>query len=393
MKIGIVTHYYKSKNYGGNLQAYALTAYLNTLGYQAEQICYDSTKYAPRKSPLQKILKLGPLGVLRGVREKIINNRNAKLFLLENQKYDLKNQQEKAFSHFNSAVIPNGKTVYTDETIGKCASDYDAFITGSDQVWNLVWYRPAYYLQFVPSDKPKISYAASMAMSSLNQKQKKLVTGLLSDYTAISVREDKAVELLTPLVKEEPKLVLDPTLLLSAEQWDEICAPCMIEEPYVLCYFLGDNKKERELAEEFAQKKGLKLITMPHACGVRAADVDFPKNGEKLFDVTPERFISLIKHANYVFTDSFHATVFSYLYKKQFFVFHRSKRKEMSSRIDSIIEMFGATDHFCKEKHQETVSYLETVADIDYSHPNPEFNMLKEVSVEFLKKALAENKE
>ena len=214
--------------------------------------------------------------------------------------------------------------------------------------------------------------------------QKKIFKNSLSDFKAVSVREKSAEDLIKDLSPVPVQTVLDPTLLLQKEDWDEICSERIVNEDYVFCYFLGENKRSRRLAAEFAKKNGLKLVTIPHAGGwIKLADRKF--GDEKLFDATPNDFLSLIKHAKYVFTDSFHAVVFSYIYQKQYFIFNRDKARSMSSRITDITELFNTQERFCFNKTRESMQYIETLEPIDYTKPNPTFEELRQRSMDFLK--------
>ncbi len=380
-KIGIITHYYKSTNYGGNLQAYALCALLNKQkDVCAEQICYDFQQVLPR-SIKDKLKGKSLLEIVAAVWRKVCCSSRQKL------KTQVQEQRQRAFFDFNGNIIAHSKEKYQNEDIYKCVNDYDAFITGSDQVWNFTWYNPAFFLDFVPSEKTKISYAASIALSSLTDEQKAIVKKSLKDYKAVSVREKSAVELLDGLSPVPVQTTLDPTLLLSADDWDKVCAEKKTDGEYIFCYFLGENKKSRQITEKFAQKRGLKIIAIPYVGGViNATERKF--GDERRIDVSPQRFLSLIKHAKYVFTDSFHAVVFSNIYKKQYFVFNRNQKGAMSTRITDITELFGQTERFCAGKERESFAYVESLGEIDYTKSNAEFARLKEQSIAFLRENL-----
>jgi len=383
-KIAVTTLYNKSINYGGNLQAYAVVKTLEHVGVESEQICLSVTVYQNNKTLLKKIFN-NPKRAF----EKLFNYFSIKK---EELKTNVLVKRSKAFYNFNQEVIPHSKKVYNNENIKSCIKDYDAFITGSDQVWNMAWYNPAYFLDFVPSDKPKISYAASIARDSLTDEQKEIFKKHLKDFKAISVREPSAKELIKDLSPVEPEVVLDPTLLLSREEWDEVCSERKIDRDYLFCYFLGENKKERKIAKEFAKKRNLKLVTIPHAAGgINLVDRKF--GDEKIYDASPQDFISLIKNAKYVFTDSFHAVVFSNIYQKQYFVFNRNKSGQMSSRITDITKLFNQTERFCAGKDKENLTYVESLVDIDYSLPNDKFEELKKKSLDFLDRNLKDIKE
>ena len=295
--------------------------------------------------------------------------------------------------YFNQEIIPHSETIFCNETICNCINDYDAFITGSDQVWNLRWSNFVFLLGFVPSDKVKISYAASIARDSLTSEQKKIFEEGLKDYQAISVREQSAVALLEGLSPVDIQITLDPTLLLTQEDWDKICAERVIKEDYCFCYFLGNNKKGRKIAQTFANKHNLKLIMIPHATGSSISVQDLAMRGQKLYDVSPQQFLSLIKYAKYVFTDSFHAVVFSNIYQKQYFVFRREKNDVSSSRIIDITHLFHQKVRFCSDNKKENLQYLNSLKDIDYTQANPTFERLRQESIEFLKRNLGDTEE
>ena len=344
-RIGIITRYYKSINYGGNLQAYALCQFLNKNGYNAEQICFsEKTKdKSIKKTFLRRLfLKI----------KRIFKNPIRELFIAPNEKrlckkYNVWERRTKAFYKFNTHSIPHSNEVFYTNSIFKCVEDYDIFITGSDIVWNLKKYDPPYFLNFVPNSKIKMAYAASLGMNSLTEEQKKFLEKHLQGYLQISVREKDAVQLLKGITSVIPIQVADPTLLLSKSDWDSICSNRLISEKYVFCYFLGNNKKERVLAKKYAAKRGLQLVSIQPSVGTDPILLrDFQFGDIRLYDATPEDFISLIKYAECVFTDSFHAVVFSSIYQRDFFVFNRNKTNSLNTRIKSIVELLGTEERF-----------------------------------------------
>ena len=242
MKIGIITHYYKSTNYGGNLQAFALCCCLNKMGNNAEQLCFQ---YTAKRSLL---IRLMGKNIFKTAISKLKSKLIHKKLQDENLKYNVIERRVAAFENFNHSIIPNGKKVYDSNNINNSVNYYDAFITGSDQVWNISWYYPEFFLDFVTSDKIKMSYAASIAKDSLTNDQKKIFKNSLSDFKAVSVREKSAEDLIKDLSPVPVQTVLDPTLLLQKEDWDEICSERIVNEDYVFCYFLGENKRSRRLA-------------------------------------------------------------------------------------------------------------------------------------------------
>ena len=374
-KIGILTFFYNTINYGGALQAYALSKVLNDKGFHAEQISYKIQSTNQHESILHRIKRKGVLSIAAKLIDMVYCKLNA------NRIAKLKEQKQEAFKHFTGEMIPHTEKIYTSNIIKETVALYDAFITGSDQVWN--GYDYAYYLDFVPESKQKISYAASIARASLSGSQKEVFRKSLSTFDSVSVREAEAVALLKDVTVNEPVLVADPTLLLAKEDWELVCQECAVDGDYVLCYFLGDNRKAKMLAKKFANQNELKTVFIPINYGIAsvfdAQYADISRN-----DVSPQQFIYLIKNAKYIFTDSFHAMVFSFLFRKQFFIFKRNKQNEMSSRIDNVAEYFNASARVCFTNERETIQYINSCPPMDYEEDFSQLEELKKRSFEFL---------
>lgn len=368
-KIGIITHYYNSKNYGGVLQAYALCAFLRKEGYDAEQIQFDK-EYG------------------KGLKRRIGNVCRAVLSIPQRIKYTgiyrKLSQKEKNFFEFRDEWIPHSKTVYTQRTLKKLAGEYDLFITGSDQVWHPNAVCDAYLLDFGMDGIHKMSYAASISKDSLTEQEQIRYQKALADYRAISVREKNAVGLLQSFIAMPIKWVVDPVFLLCKEEWQSVIDDDQKTDfPYVACYFLGDDKDIRKLAKEYAENRGFRLVTIPFLSGeVQQADIGFGE--EPRIDVAPMEFVKIIKNAEVVFTDSFHAMAFSLIFERQFFVFERNIKSSMSSRIESLAEMFDTPDHFCNDSKKRTIEYIVQADSIDYTKPFPMFETMRSDSIAFL---------
>lgn len=383
MKIGIITHYYQSTNYGGNLQAYALCKKLLDNGIQAEQISFSFLS----GNGMSRYARFAEASFMENVKKAwnyacAINNKYQTQY---NDRKIANNllSRKAAVLTFNKVCIPHSERVYTAKTIQDCVDYYDGFITGSDQVWNPLWYFPPFFLNFVPVGKKKLSYAASISQSELSLEQREIFRENLKDFSAISVREASAAELIQDLSQVCVTQVLDPTLLLSNSEWDTICAERMIREPYLFCYFMEADQSMREKATSYAKRKHLKTVTLPHLSGhFRMCDANF--GDIQLYDVSPECFLSLIKYADEIFTDSFHGTAFSCLYQKQFLVFARSGQMGMDTRITSLMSLFHTEKRFCNSEEWVSLAYIEGLAPIDYSHPLPEFEKMKRHSEKFL---------
>lgn len=377
-KVGIITHFHGSMNYGGVLQACALCRVLKEMNVEAEQIRF-TMDYIRKRSLGQTLLKLLNPVLVRNYAE-------YKLRALWRSK-NLGNRG-KAFRGFNADHVPSTDRVYNPDSVKECAEIYDAFITGSDQVWNPDAYFGAYFLDFVPQGKPKLSYAASIGKKQLEPEQQEYFRRHLQDFTAVSVRERNAVDIVQPLTSLPVEQVLDPTLLLSKEDWDGMCADRLVQEKYMFCFFLGYNPQARALAKAYARKHGLKIATIPHASSLYVAGGN-TWGDHRFWDASPADFLSLVKHAECVFTDSFHACAFSSVYRKNFFVVQRTGHAGMSGRIYSLLSLLECESHFCDTEEKMNLSYVESLTPVDYSTPKEEMEALRRKSRNFLERNLA----
>lgn len=379
MKIGIVTHFYNTVNYGGMLQAYALVRTINDIScdYKAEQIQYNSiTANCGQSNKHSSILKI----IYRKLKHIVFNFKREHIL----------KARRKLFKSFAEEFVPMSANVYSKDSFQKIVDSYDVFITGSDQVWNPQWYDEVYRLDCVPNNKTKISYAAGLSSGDLTQEQKGTLTISLNSYLAVSVREKESVAKLNEFVKKDVIWTLDPTLIIPIGEWELLSSHRLIAEKYLFCYFLGQTTIN-SIIRKYAKDRGLKVVCITY---LTSESKKKDSLGDlKLKDASPQDFVSLIKYAEYVFTDSFHATVFSHIYKKNFFVFNRAGLKSMNDRIYSLTSLFDTQDRFCDRKEKETLEYIESLTPIDYSKPFPKFEEMKEKSINFLKDNLKKAEE
>lgn len=353
MKIGIITHYYNSKNYGGNLQAYALCKYLSK-NNNVEQICYVNVG---NESNASKIKKYGLLKTAKKIFSRIIKKVN-NLTNKKSQNLISANLQIrcKTIANFNSN-IPHSNKVYNKHNIKEVSNEYDLFITGSDQVWHPEAICPAYVLDF--TDKPKISYAASIATNVIPTEQKTLLENSLKTFKALSVREKSSCDILKGVGKNI-EWVLDPVFLIDKEEWLDISGKRKIDDDYVFCYFLGTDKKYRKAVKEYAFKHHFKIVSMPYLLGeFNKADKGFADID--LYDVSPLDFVNLIINSKMVFTDSFHTSAFSCIFEKDFFVFTRTKYSSSKERMLSLSELFNIKERLCFDKKDISIYNFDNV--------------------------------
>ena len=205
----------------------------------------------------------------------------------------------------------------------------------------------------------------------------------------ISIREKESISALKDLTDKPIEHVLDPTMLLKKEEWDNICEERMVEGDYLFCYFLGNNENIRKVAKEYAVSKELRLVTLPFLNGkYRAVDDGF--GDILLYDVSPNQFLSLIKYASFVMTDSFHATVFSHLYERLFVVSGGGKN-EMGCRMKSLTELFGTEERYIMEHEDVSVERLATLSDTTLKLNWNSYEEMRQKSFEFLQRVISDD--
>lgn len=384
---GIVSLYYNSKNYGGLLQSYAMVKAVEKLGYEAQQVCLQlntSIKDAAFELYAQDGKGMSLLVfAIRKFREKFFarfKRRNIS---------DLLKVRYNKFKQFECS-IPHSENVYNKGNVKEACEIYDGFICGSDQIWNVGYTKLyVYALEFVDHKKKKISYAASAGGNDKSTRFLEQIRSDAEEIDFISVREKSAIELFDGETKNRIEVVLDPTLLVTAEEWMTVAAQSIVKKPYVFCYLLGLDKEVRNTVKIISKMKGLELVTLPYVLGkYTSCDEEF--GDTQLFDVGPREFLTLIKNAELVLTDSFHACAFSLQFEKEFFVFERRSvgtEKSMHNRIADFLDLFGLTDRLISEKNAKEV--IDNSKNIDFSFPKKVLNVERKKSLDFLHRALS----
>lgn len=369
MNIGIIT-WFSGGNYGTNLQAIALQRYLRNIGYSVQIINFEvNTRSKAKRTFWQKV---------QSQPEKYAT------------KYALKKYEKQIECRYRKMKKEvQGNCIFTDRV--SCEQDYinicnkfDILICGSDQIWNPNWYHRFYYADYDKINSKRISYAPSLGINMIRKEQEEEIKRSLSRFSAISVREYKGASLLKPLTNKELVVVVDPTLLLDVNDWNAIFPIKKVcEEKYLLSMFLTDNLLHREAAKKYAKAKRLKHLVIPY-CGF-----SYFQNADIHADASIQEFLNLIRGAEYILTDSFHVTVFSLIYHKQFYTFERFKEDTFSSqneRVRNILEIANVGDRM--------VPYgtcrIQEKNDIEYRGVEKALNYEIERSKDFLNKAIVD---
>lgn len=379
-KVGLAVCY-DTKNFGSQLQVLATVKKVEELGYETEIIIYKK-KLTP-KFVLQTIPRVFNIPFVKA-------KLHAKQKRKQINKYsDIANNvaiRNKRFDGFVEKYFTNLSTPFNgwEDLVSKSKEKYDLFLCGSDQLWlphNLGSH--FYTLEFAPDNKPKIAYATSFGVSSIPTYQRKRTAKYLNRFQSLSTREIAGSKIIEELTGKKVKVVCDPTLLLSKEEWeDNIPNKKVIDEKYIFCYFLGDNEEHRKTARRLKEMTGYKIVSCPFLDNYVEFDKDF--GDIQMFDMDAEDFVNLIRHAEYILTDSFHGSVFSILHEKKFMTFNRFAEGSNSrnSRIDSLCSLLGLED-------RRFIDNVEAVnSEIDYNQVKEKLIQLRNNSLEYLKNAL-----
>lgn len=390
-KVGVVT-FFDGVNYGGLLQTYGLVASLKTLGYSSEIINIPTPVMHKKPAALllpELALRLctgNPWHMLKGELKNRKNKQKASSFKVKNSAQF--SAQKKMFDLFREHKLSISNTAFSDTSdIETHPPAYDAYICGSDQIWNpdFIWPRRDYFLTFAPQSK-RVAYAPSFGVKYLQKKYRSAYREWISQIPHLSCREAAGVEIIKNLTGRNATHVLDPTLLLRQAEWDELIATAKVpdaSEPYIFCYILGATTAYESFLESVITELGYRVITLP-TLSSKENDKD-----TYLFEAGPTEFVSLVKHAKFVITDSFHGVVFSALYSTPFAVFRRNsgatrKGGDMFTRIDSLLSM-------CKIElpiANETVAFHKDMLSVDFSSVHDILQEERRKSLKYLSDAL-----
>lgn len=382
-KIGCVIAYRKGHtNYGTSLVGYALLKKLQQMGYAVEVI-----NYIKRPTIMQKVSWV--VNALRcGDAKDVLSRFTKKRGQADNQAYNtgIAERTKAVEAYKEKKIIPLFHDYIGYDALHEGSKNYRAVIVGSDQVWTPMGLPTKFYnLLFVDDSVRKIAYASSFGVSSIPAFQRKATGAYLDRYYKISVRELKGKEIVESLSYQKAQVVADPTMLLDGNEWTEEIKDSKVktDEPYIFCYFLGTNMEARKAANELKAKTGYKIITLRHMDEYVAEDEQFGDYAP--YDVDPNDFLTYIKNAAYVCTDSFHCSAFSIQFHKKFMTFYRFRQGSTgsrNSRIDSLLSLFNLKERL----YQGGISKIEN--DIDYEYVDCKLKELREESIAFLKEAL-----
>jgi hypothetical protein len=365
MRIKIITCH-DVYNHGASLQAFALQHYLADSGHTVEIIDYKPDYLSGHFS-------------LTGINNPRFDRPIIRwLYIIAKLPERLHSLAIKhSFDRFKKKYLKTTARCYrSNEDLKNSLPAADAFICGSDQIWNSMFRNgtdPAFYLDFVPDNCLKLSYAASFATDDIADGIKPFVKEKVNRLSAISVRESSGIDILSKIGIHRAVQVLDPVFLLPADFWKkEMVQP--VAGNYVFVCDFDSSPLLKQIARKIADLKGLKIYSISK--NNRYADKNFWKQG-------PEMFVSLLANARYVVSNSFHATAFAMIFGKPFCVVDRIEA--INSRMRDLLKQFDLENRVIS-----AISDLDCLPEIDYSAINPQIEYKTELSKRFLKQVTGE---
>lgn len=354
-KIGIIT-IIDNNNYGNRLQNYAVQKILIDYGYSPKTLINIPTNNRDSK------------GIKFYIKKFLIK------FIVLKRWLKISIKRKRCFKKFNKNIVYAKKSI--DVRNAKKFLDYDYFVVGSDQVWNpkIGRLRDIDMLNFAPKEK-RVAFSASIAISEIPLELEGYAKKNFLDFKSISVREENSQKIIENLTSRKDIVTLvDPTMLLSSREWDKVsCKPEKLQNnKYILLYFLGN------ITEDYSNE--INKISVDNNYEI----INILDKNSWAYNTGPSEFLYLIKNASLVCTDSFHACVFSIIYKTPFLIFDRKQDGivSMNSRIDTLLDKFSLEDR--KFNGEITNELLEC----DFNIAHKKLEKEKQKSYEYLKQSL-----
>ena len=364
MKIGILTMH-RVIHFGSVLQAYALQQVLLRLGYANEIIDY----VYPNEFHL---------GKKHRTLKELIYNCLSKILIKKHE------EENKIASFIKNDLIKSPRSFNSPERLATKCPEYDIYITGSDQVWNTDYLKgdTSFFFSFLPANRKKISYAASFGRFTFKGEKAKQWLNNLETYKAVSVRERKAAEIIKDYTGHDVRVVLDPTLLLTKDEWENFAgqSTCINGDymlVYVLTYAWQPFPYALEVIESIEKKTGLKVVVL-EPMSLKNSHPEW----EYMDNLSPEEFVNLFKNANLIITTSFHGTAFSINLQRPF-ISIISDSAANDDRILSLCQNVGLTNNLLMEG-----STIDHIPATDFSEAQKKLDDLRKDSISFLKNSI-----
>lgn len=374
MNIGILTLPFNN-NYGGYLQCYALMTFLKKSGHNPELIYRRHNRRSAFWTIEHSLKNIVKYLVGRPIP-----------CIIPNQEKELRYRGAKMMPFVDNNIFPKTSPLYSDKSFYKAIEGkYDAIIVGSDQVWRPN-YGPNvtnYFLANLHDDHVlRISYSASFGSDTpvFTDAEKKVCGAAIEKFDYVSLREDSGVNIFNSFgwkTKRTPSVVLDPTFIINKSEYlNHIAGTTSLAKGKAFCYVLDKSPFVRSFIKKISTNRNLEEYNI--------IDTDVWTRYDYIMP-SVEDWLSGIRDADLVITDSFHGMVFSIIFNKEFVVFGNERRGK--ARFLSLLAKFGLEDRFIDiNTHEDMPNSM-----IDWVDVNQKLTQLKDESVQFLKKSLSIN--
>ena len=378
IKIGILTYHF-TNNYGGLLQAYALKKFLTDQNFDVSFINYHP-KHIEEGGEFSNIFSLVSVKQNILILYKKIINFIYKVFGNKKLKISFKNFKIKKLGI-------KRKKINDIKSLNKYSKNFDILVAGSDQIWNIseqYGIDETYFLNFGSKNNFKISYAASFGANKINYKYKDKIKNLIKNFDRISVREHSALKILKKNTQKKISVVPDPTLII--ENYHELLKGTkVIKKDYLFCYNLRDDRVIRDVCNYISKLYNLEIIT-PFNINRRWLQI-----GKTVYP-SPEEWLKLIFSAKFVVTNTFHGTIFSLLFKKDFISISLQKNKsKYNVRVNDLLEKVKLKNRIVKKFDLKHINCLLRNK-INWKPVMSEINQLKSSGQNFLIKSIQSRK-
>ena len=366
-RIGIVSYniHCNFTNYGSALQTWALNRAVTQLGHYPILLdyCPDILK---DKDPLN------PMKNMWDTDEESKEMCELSLEAIEKNYYKFEDFYSKFFNRSREYLSENFEDVVDNEKI-------DGFICGSDTIFCIdeFGFDDGYYANYSCMKKHSVSYAASFGDSHFSDDSYRRLNELLGNFNFIGLRENDMIEYVKSVTKVPVYRTIDPTLLLTQEDYDSIAVNRIVKDKYLLLYARRYNPIMEQYAERIASENGWKIVEI----SLRAINKNKP-NRIMFYEAGVEEFLSLVKYSEHVVTNSFHGMIFAVQYKKIFDVF---SREQCDTKIEEVLQLFGLQDRLIREGTDNIEK-----CNIDYEVVHNRIKLARDESLRILEKEIEE---
>lgn len=358
---GIVSYniYCNFTNYGSALQSWALSNAVDKLGdgkWQSVLVDYCPDILADKN----------PLDPMKNMWDTDEQSRK----MCEMSLPAIRANYEK-FNQFYNTQFNKTKIKYTADNFNDIVSEnIDGFVCGSDTIFCIDEFGldDGYYANYDCMKNKSVAYAASFGDSHFTAESFSVLNERLKNFRSIALRESTMVDYVMSNTTVNVQKVIDPTLLLTAKDYEKITAPRLENDKYILLYARRYNKNMSDFAEKIANENGWKIIEI----SLRATNAE---KHRMFYDAGIEEFLSLVKNAELVITNSFHGAIFSVQFERPFYIF---SREQCDTKIVELLDLFGISDRLMTSGNEELAE------EIDYVTVHKRISVAREKSLEFL---------